>query len=115
MDRQKAQALIQKHRKRFCRDSDVVIARDAEHKYSSCAMFMSIFGLAQFVGVDHEIEHADSTMALMSITLGILNLGFSFFAYAQSLKFRNIRQEFEDKGPQNFSDIDGKPNSQPAV
>jgi hypothetical protein len=105
MDRKQAEALIRRERKMYCRDSDYVIARDAEHKYSAGAMGMLGAMILPVLNLEPAIDKSHFMLVAVQIGCLLVFLGLHVFSLRQSRKFREVRQQFEDHGPQNFSDL----------
>ena len=105
MDKQKALALIQPHRKWLSKESDYAIARRVEHGYTHAATGMTIFGLYCVFYVGGMYFHL----------AGVAFFLFSCFCYWRSSQFMEIRQLFEDSWPQNFKDLDEKTDSKSAA
>jgi hypothetical protein len=111
MNRRKAVALIQQHRKWLTKESDYAIARRVECGCTNLASSFTISGV--FLGM-HGVS-AQSISDFVSLGAAATCL-ISAFLYAwRASQFRKIRAEFEDSWPQNFSELDESKEHIPPV
>jgi hypothetical protein len=97
MNRLKAAALVRQHRYRLSKESDYAVARRAEHAYANVAAVMSIIAVCWM--------NSDGAL-VFRVLPPVFILAFAGFCYWRSQQFAMIRHEFEDRWPQNISDLD---------